>query len=201
MKLFNSKLSLFLTLIVYLFTLPVLAQEKGKNMALHATFKTSKGVIEIDLTPEKTPISVLNFVNLADRGYYNGLSFHRVIANFMIQGGDPVGNGTGGPGYNFKDEFDDSLRHDKPGMLSMANAGPGTNGSQFFITHVATPWLDGKHSIFGQVTSGQEVVDAIAQGDKIDSITITGDWKSLADAHKDQLAQWNAVLDQKFPKK
>ena len=168
-------------------------------MSLHATFKTSKGVIEIDLNPEKTPITVLNFVNLATRGYYDGLNFHRVIPDFMIQGGDPFGNGTGGPGYNFKDEFDDSLRHEKPGMLSMANAGPGTNGSQFFITHVPTPWLDGKHTIFGHVTTGQDVVDAIKQGDKIESVTITGDWKDLAASHQAQLDEWNAVLDKKFP--
>jgi peptidyl-prolyl cis-trans isomerase B (cyclophilin B) len=201
MKLSTHKIWLLLTLVAYLFTLPLSAQEKGKTMSLHATFKTSKGVIEIDLTPEKTPITVLNFVNLVDRGYYNGLSFHRVIPNFMIQGGDPFGNGTGGPGYKFGDEIDPSLRHDRPGVLSMANAGPGTNGSQFFITHLETPWLDGKHAVFGFVTTGQDVVNAIAQGDKIDTVTITGDWKALAEAHKAQLDQWNAVLDKNFPRK
>ena len=201
MKLFRSKLWLFLTIALYFSTSTLYAEDKGKTMSLHATFKTSKGVIEIDLNPEKTPITVLNFVNLATRGYYDGLNFHRVIPDFMIQGGDPFGNGTGGPGYNFKDEFDDSLRHEKPGMLSMANAGPGTNGSQFFITHVPTPWLDGKHTIFGHVTTGQDVVDAIKQGDKIESVTITGDWKDLAASHQAQLDEWNAVLDKKFPRK
>ena len=122
-----------------------------------------------------------NFVNLAARGYYDGLRFHRVIANFMIQGGCPRGTGTGGPGYQFEDEFDPSLRHDRPGRLSMANAGPGTNGAQFFITHVPTPWLDDNHSIFGEVagSADQAVVDAIAQGDSIESVSIEGDADAL----------------------
>ena len=168
---------------------------------LNATIETSKGKIELELYPDKAPVTVANFVNLAERGYYNGLKFHRVIDNFMIQGGDPFGNGTGGPGYQFKDEFDPSLRHDGPGMLSMANAGPGTNGSQFFITHVATPWLDGKHSIFGKVKSGQMVVDSIKQGDLIQKITITGDSSGLMTAQKANIDAWNKVLDAKFPKK
>jgi peptidyl-prolyl cis-trans isomerase B (cyclophilin B) len=135
---------------------------------LTAEIKTNKGTIEVALTPDKTPITVANFVNLAQKGFYNDVSFHRVIPDFMVQGGDPTGTGAGGPGYRFEDEFDPSLRHTGPGVLSMANAGPGTNGSQFFITHVATPWLDGKHSVFGRVIKGQEVVDAIKQGDKIE---------------------------------
>ncbi|HJP36672.1 MAG TPA: peptidylprolyl isomerase, partial [Gammaproteobacteria bacterium] len=126
-----------------------------------------------------------------------GLSFHRVISNFMIQGGCPLGTGTGGPGYNFEDEFNPSLKHDKPGVLSMANAGPGTNGSQFFITHLPTPHLDGKHSVWGEVVGSedQEVVNAIEGGDKIESVTIEGDTAALFESMKDRLAEWNAVLD------
>ncbi|MFM1848534.1 MAG: hypothetical protein RL417_2008 [Pseudomonadota bacterium] len=168
---------------------------------LTATIETSKGTIEIALTPDKTPVTVANFVNLASRKYYDGLMFHRVIPDFMIQGGDPEGSGRGGPGYTFKDEFDPSLRHSGPGVLSMANAGPGTNGSQFFITHVATPWLDGKHSVFGKVTKGQEVVDAIQQGDKITKVTITGDSDSVLKSAGAQVEQWNAVLDKRYPRK
>ena len=149
---------------------------------LYAQFLTTRGEIVARLEFEKTPLTVANFVGLSEgakrsnRGagvrFYDGLAFHRVIPDFMIQGGDPQGNGMGGPGYDFPDEFDPSLRHARPGVLSMANAGPGTNGSQFFITHIATPWLDGKHTVFGQVVSGQEVVNAIVQGDRIDSLTI-----------------------------
>jgi FKBP-type peptidyl-prolyl cis-trans isomerase len=150
---------------------------------MFAKFETSKGVIYTTLEFEKTPITVANFVGLAEGTqhnerkadgvpYYNGLVFHRVIPNFMIQGGCPLGNGTGDPGYKFDDEIDPSLKHTGPGILSMANAGPGTNGSQFFITHVATPWLDGKHTVFGHVVEGQSVVDAIAQNDSLKSVTI-----------------------------
>jgi peptidyl-prolyl cis-trans isomerase B (cyclophilin B) len=138
-----------------------------------ATFNTDRGVIKIQLHADKTPKTVANFEKLVNQGFYNGLKFHRVIADFMIQGGCPQGTGTGGPGYKFADEFHPELKHDGPGVLSMANAGPNTNGSQFFITHVATPWLDGKHSVFGKVIEGQDVVNAVRQGDKISSITIT----------------------------
>ena len=134
--------------------------------------ETSMGSITIELFKEKAPITVRNFLGYVKDGYYDGLTFHRVIKDFMIQGGDPQGNGSGGPGYKFPDEFDASLKHDAPGVLSMANSGPGTNGSQFFITHVPTPWLDGKHSVFGQVTQGQEVVNAIEQGDVMLSVRI-----------------------------
>ncbi len=164
---------------------------------LKAVFDTSKGKINVTLFAEKVPYTVASFANLAKRGYYNGLIFHRVIADFMIQGGCPDGTGRGGPGYNFDDEFDSALVHDKPGILSMANAGPGTNGSQFFITHGATPWLDGKHSVFGCVVSDddQKVVDAIAQDDVINSLTIEGDTATLFEQTKDKIAEWNSVLD------
>ena len=119
----------------------------------------------------------------------------------MVQTGDPLGTGTGGPGYKFEDEFDDSLKHTGPGILSMANAGPGTNGSQFFITHVETAWLDGKHSVFGKVTSGQDVVNQIAQGDVIKDVKIIGNFQALLDAKKDRISEWNKILDQKYPKK
>lgn len=163
---------------------------------IYAKFTTSKGVILVKLTHDLTPGTVGNFVGLAEgqlensthpmgKPYYNGMKFHRVIPDFMIQGGCPQGTGVGGPGYQFDDEFHPELRHDKPGVLSMANAGPGTNGSQFFITHVETPWLDGKHTVFGHVVEGQDVVDAVAQGDIIEALEIVrvGD-----DAQK-----WNAV--------
>ncbi|MAV34349.1 MAG: peptidylprolyl isomerase [Planctomycetaceae bacterium] len=138
-----------------------------------ATITTNRGDIVIELHQDKTPNTVKNFVELAEKGFYNGLTFHRVIADFMIQAGCPEGTGTGGPGYQFDDEFHSDLRHDGPGVLSMANAGPNTNGSQFFITHVATPHLDGKHSVFGRVLAGQKVVDAVAQGDRMESVTIS----------------------------
>ena len=164
---------------------------------MRATIQTNKGSIELDLHYDKTPLTVANFVNLAQRGYYDGVSFHRVIANFMVQGGDPTGTGAGGPGYRFEDEFDASLRHDKPGILSMANAGPGTNGSQFFITHVPTPHLDGNHSVFGVVAgpASQQVVDSIRQGDTIESISIEGDSEALLASHQDRVAEWNRILD------
>jgi len=147
---------------------------------LYAIMNTSKGTIVLELYFQKAPMTVCNFVGLAEgtldaakgKKFYDGLSFHRVIPNFMIQGGDPLGNGTGGPGYKFPDEFDGSLKFEGAGVLAMANSGANTNGSQFFITHVATPWLDGKHTIFGHVVEGQDVVNAVAQGDKIVSVKI-----------------------------
>jgi len=163
---------------------------------IYAKFNTPKGEILVKLTYDKTPGTVGNFVALAEgnmentsrpqgKPYYDGLKFHRVIADFMIQGGCPLGTGTGDPGYKFDDEFHPDLTHDGPGVLSMANAGPGTNGSQFFITHVATPWLDNKHTVFGHVEQGQEVVDAIAQGDKIESLEIV--------RVGDEAQNWNAI--------
>jgi len=163
---------------------------------MQAHIKTNKGTIKLNLFYDKTPITVSNFVNLANRGYYNNLSFHRVINDFMVQGGCPIGTGTGGPGYNFSDEFHPELRHDQPGVLSMANAGPGTNGSQFFITHVETPWLDNNHTVFGKVIDNddQDIVNSIVQNDMIESIEIIGDLKS--DENIDNLlASWNKILD------
>jgi len=142
---------------------PEMALDLKKNYS--AVIHTDVGELVVKMHAQQTPITVNNFVFLARQGFYDGVIFHRVIADFMVQGGDPTGTGRGGPGYKFKDEFDPTLRHDKPGVLSMANAGPGTNGSQFFITHVPTPWLDGKHSVFGQVVSGMDVVNAIPERD------------------------------------
>lgn len=160
------------------------------------TIKTNKGDIHLNLFDNKTPITVASFVNLAQKGFYNGLTFHRVIDNFMIQGGCPSGTGTGGPGYKFQDEFVPELKHSKPGILSMANAGPGTNGSQFFITHVPTPWLDGKHTVFGEVVGpeDQKVVDSIVKGDKIESVVVEGDTSALFELVRPQVDKWNAVL-------
>ena len=138
-----------------------------------ATFKTAKGDIVVELFAKQVPNTVNNFVFLARDGFYDNITFHRVIADFMAQGGDPTGTGRGDPGYKFADEFDPSLRHDKPGILSMANSGVDTNGSQFFITHVPTPHLDGKHSVFGQVTEGMDVVLSLANGDALTTIEIT----------------------------
>lgn len=138
-----------------------------------ATIETSKGTIRLQLHDDKTPKTVANFEKLTTDGFYDGLKFHRVIPNFMVQAGFPQGTGTGGPGYQFDDEFHADLKHDGPGIVSMANAGPGTNGSQFFITHVETSWLDGKHSVFGRVLEGQDIVDAIEQGDVMEKVTIS----------------------------
>jgi peptidyl-prolyl cis-trans isomerase B (cyclophilin B) len=162
-------------------------------MSLTATFDTERGPIKVELAPDKAPLTVANFVNLAQRGFYDGLNFHRVINDFMIQGGCPEGSGRGGPGYRFEDETGSGLRHER-GVLSMANAGPNTNGSQFFITHVATPWLDGKHTVFGKVVDGMDVVDKVAQGDKIKSVKIEGDADAALAAKADRVADWNRIL-------
>ncbi|SRR5579862_2807147 len=165
---------------------------KMDNIRIKMT--TDKGEIDLTLFPSKAPLTVANFLNLAKKGYYDGLTFHRVIPNFMIQGGDPTGTGSGGPGYQFEDEFSPDLRFDKPGKLAMANAGPATNGSQFFITHVPTAWLNGKHTIFGEVTKGQDIVNAIQQGDKIKGIQVLDSTDALFAAEAGPLAKWNAVL-------
>ena len=160
---------------------------------LIANFNTARGPIRVRLFADKAPLTVANFVNLAKKGFYNGLNFHRVIPDFMVQGGCPKGTGTGGPGYKFEDEPRPDLRHDKPGVLSMANAGPGTNGSQFFITHVPTPWLDRKHTVFGEVIGGEDqaVVNAVKGGDRIESISIEGDADALLAAHSARIAEWD----------
>ena len=138
----------------------------------NCTISTSRGDIQLELYADKVPNTVANFVKLVADGFYDGLSFHRVIDDFMVQTGCPEGSGRGGPGYQFEDEFDAELRHDAPGILSMANSGPNSNGSQFFITHVATPWLDDKHSVFGRVTDGQDVVNAVEQGDIMNKVSV-----------------------------
>lgn len=165
-------------------------------MTIQATIKTNKGDIKLNLHDDKAPITVANFVNLAQKGFYDDLSFHRVINDFMIQGGCPIGTGTGNPGYRFEDEIDPSLKHEKPGILSMANAGPGTNGSQFFITHVATPWLDGKHTVFGEVqsVSDMDIVNKIEGEDDIKTIEVSGDVDSLLSNQADRVKEWNQHL-------
>ncbi len=164
--------------------------------AASAVIETSKGTINVRLFPEQAPVTVASFANLAGRGYYDGLNFHRVIADFMVQGGCPHGSGTGGPGYRFEDECSPERSHDAPGKLSMANAGPATNGSQFFITHIETPWLDGKHTVFGEVMSDgdQAVVNSIGQGDDIVSIRVSG-VDGLMEDQSGRIDQWNEVLD------
>lgn len=168
---------------------------------IKAVMETTKGNIRLKLFADKTPFTVANFVNLIQRQFYKGLPFHRVIENFMIQGGCPRGNGTGAPGYRFEDEIVHSLKHDKPGILSMANSGPGTNGSQFFITHASTPWLDGKHTVFGVVVDreDQKVVDKIAKGDKIVNVTIQGDVSVLMKNTQAKVDEWNVAIDKNFP--
>lgn len=165
------------------------------SAGLTAVIETSKGDIHLKLFSD-APLTVCNFVNLAQHDFYKDLKFHRVISDFMIQGGCPEGSGRGGPGYRFEDEVKTGLRHDRPGILSMANAGPGTNGSQFFITHGATPWLDGKHTVFGVVVGDEDqaVVNAISQGDKIHNIRIEGDASALLASHQSRIDEWNRHL-------
>ena len=175
--------------------------DEALGNGIFARITTSRGDIVVRLEYQKTPLTVCNFIALAEgtmanttgKRFYDGLTFHRVIADFMIQGGDPLGNGTGGPGYQFPDEIDPTLRHNKPGILSMANSGPGTNGSQFFITHKETPWLDGLHTVFGEVVQGQQVVDAIRQGDRIQRVTIIRNGAS-AIAFKADQASFDSLL-------
>ena len=164
---------------------------------MKATIKTTRGDINLDLFQDKAELTVANFVNLSQKRFYNNLTFPRVIEDFMIQGGCPIGTGTGDPGYKFKDEFHQDLKHDQPGMLSMANSGPNTNGSQFFITHVATPWLDKKHSVFGRVSGSgsQEVADSIRQGDVIEAIEIDDDIEFDPDVQK-SVDGWNKIIEE-----
>ncbi|HRX84266.1 MAG TPA: peptidylprolyl isomerase [Phycisphaerae bacterium] len=190
---------LLVALLALMATQVVVAEETGDNTSstsdkVYAVIDTNRGEIKLELYTEKAPLTCTNFINLVKHDFYDGLTFHRVIKDFMIQGGDPEGNGTGGPGYTFKDEFDPDLRHSGPGVLSMANSGPNTNGSQFFITHKATPWLNDRHSVFGQVVEGQDVVNAIEQGDTIKDIKIEGDTSALMKAHADQVKEWDEIL-------
>ena len=164
---------------------------------LVAIINTSKGVIEAELNDRAAPTTVANFINLAIRGFYDGLTLHRVERNFMVQGGDPLGNGSGGPGYRFAGEI--ILKHNQPGILSMANSGPGTDGSQFFLTHLATPHLDGLHSVFGKVINGQSVIYDIRRRDVINSISIQGDPTNLFKRKAEDLETWNNTLDLNYP--
>ncbi|MDC1436388.1 peptidylprolyl isomerase [Gammaproteobacteria bacterium] len=180
------------------FNLQLQAQAQEKDPAeLYAVIETDRGTLEFLLYKSVAPITVANFVNLATRGYYDGLSFHRVIDDFMAQGGDPFGDGSGGPGYNFEDEI--RMRHNQDGILSMANSGPNTNGSQFFITHVATPHLNGLHTVFGKIHSGRELIRSLRVGDTINSITIEGNVRAFLESRSDRVYQWNVVLDERFP--
>jgi peptidyl-prolyl cis-trans isomerase B (cyclophilin B) len=186
-----------LTVIAIPTTLIAAEESQTSNMKeIPIKIITDKGDISIVLFADEAPVTVANFLNLSKQGYYDGLKFHRVIKDFMIQGGDPTGTGMGGPGYKFEDEVKTGRKFNKPGILAMANAGPGTNGSQFFITHVPTPWLKGKHTIFGEVTEGQDVVNAIKQGDKIQRIEIldTAASDAAIEAMADRVADWNSKL-------
>lgn len=200
----NSKIISLLLLLSMVFITSCSGKKYDLENGLYAVMNTSKGEIILSLEYEKTPLTVTNFIALAEGkmtkatrkgNYYDGLKFHRVIADFMIQGGCPLGNGTGDPGYKFADEIDQSLKHDKAGILSMANSGPATNGSQFFITHVPTPWLDGKHTVFGHVVKGQDIVNSIAQDDLINTVEIVR-IGSKAKAFKADQKSFNKLEDE-----
>ncbi|BBM48092.1 peptidylprolyl isomerase [Leptotrichia wadei] len=175
----------------------------SKEYKMKVKIMTDKGDININLLPEKSPVTVANFVNLAKKGYYDGLKFHRVIDNFMAQGGDPTGTGAGGPGYRFEDEVDNGLNFSKSGKLAMANAGPGTNGSQFFITTVPTEWLNGNHTIFGEVVSDDDlkVVKKLSNGDVMKKVVVEGDVDAFLKTQKNRVDSWNKILKQNFPNK
>ena len=184
-------LRLVLVLVLSGLSISVMAQP------LRAVIDTSKGEIVVQLNERAAPTTVANFANLAMRGFYDGLTFHRVERNFMVQGGDPLGNGTGDAGYKFSGEI--VLHHNQPGIISMANSGPGTDGSQFFLTHLATPHLNGKHSVFGKVLSGMPVVNQLRRRDTIISIVIEGNTSPLFERRRARLDEWNAILDAGFP--
>ena len=175
----------------------------SKEYKMKVKIMTDKGDININLLPEKSPVTVANFVNLAKKGYYDGLKFHRVIDNFMAQGGDPTGTGAGGPGYQFEDEVDNGLNFSKSGKLAMANAGPRTNGSQFFITTVPTEWLNGNHTIFGEVVSDDDlkVVKKLSNGDVMKKVVVEGDVDAFLKTQKNRVDSWNKILKQNFPNK
>ena len=196
-----KRVSLLMLSILMMMTVAV--QSYSKEYKMKVKIITAKGDVNINLLPDKSPVTVANFVNLAKKGYYDGLKFHRVIDNFMAQGGDPTGTGAGGPGYQFEDEVNNGLNFSKPGKLAMANAGPGTNGSQFFITTVPTEWLNGNHTIFGEVASEADldVVKKLSNGDVMTKVVVEGDVDAFLKTQKNRVDSWNKTLKQNFPNK
>lgn len=196
-----KRVSLLMLSILMMMTVAV--QSYSKEYKMKVKIITAKGDVNINLLPDKSPVTVANFVNLAKKGYYDGLKFHRVIDNFMAQGGDPTGTGAGGPGYRFEDEVNNGLNFSKPGKLAMANAGPGTNGSQFFITTVPTEWLNGNHTIFGEVASEADldVVKKLSNGDVMTKVVVEGDVDAFLKTQKNRVDSWNKTLKQNFPNK
>lgn len=192
-----------LLMLSFLFMMTVGVQSYSKEYKMKVKIVTAKGDVNINLLPDKSPVTVANFVNLVKKGYYNGLKFHRVIENFMAQGGDPTGTGMGGPGYQFEDEVNNGLNFSKAGKLAMANAGPGTNGSQFFITTVPTEWLNGNHTIFGEVVSDADldVVKKLSNGDVMTKVVVDGDVEAFLKTQKNRVDSWNKTLKQNFPNK
>ena len=196
-----KRVSLLMLSILMMMTVAV--QSYSKEYKMKVKIITAKGDVNINLLPDKSPVTVANFVNLVKKGYYDGLKFHRVIDNFMAQGGDPTGTGAGGPGYRFEDEVNNGLNFSKPGKLAMANAGPGTNGSQFFITTVPTEWLNGNHTIFGEVASEADldVVKKLSNGDVMTKVVVEGDVDAFLKTQKNRVDSWNKTLKQNFPNK
>ena len=196
-----KRVSLLMLSILMMMTVAV--QSYSKEYKMKVKIITAKGDVNINLLPDKSPVTVANFVNLAKKGYYDGLKFHRVIDNFMAQGGDPTGTGMGGPGYQFEDEVNNGLNFSKAGKLAMANAGPGTNGSQFFITTVPTEWLNGNHTIFGEVVSDADldVVKKLSNGDVMTKVVVEGDVDAFLKTQKTRVDSWNKTLKQNFPNK
>lgn len=196
-----KRVSLLMLSILMMMTVAV--QSYSKEYKMKVKIITTKGDVNINLLPDKSPVTVANFVNLAKKGYYDGLKFHRVIDNFMAQGGDPTGTGMGGPGYRFEDEVNNGLNFSKAGKLAMANAGPGTNGSQFFITTVPTEWLNGNHTIFGEVVSDADlaVVKKLSNGDVMTKVVVEGDVDAFLKTQKTRVDSWNKTLKQNFSNK
>ena len=196
-----KRVSLLMLSILMMMTFAV--QSYSKEYKMKVRIITAKGDVNINLLPDKSPVTVANFVNLAKKGYYDGLKFHRVIDNFMAQGGDPTGTGAGGPGYRFEDEVNNGLNFSKAGKLAMANAGPATNGSQFFITTVPTEWLNGNHTIFGEVVSDDDlkVVKKLSNGDVMKKVVVEGDVDAFLKTQKNRVDSWNKTLKQNFPNK
>lgn len=196
-----KRVSLLMLSILMMMT--VVVQSYSKEYKMKVKIITAKGDVNINLLPDKSPVTVANFVNLAKKGYYDGLKFHRVIDNFMAQGGDPTGTGMGGPGYRFEDEVNNGLNFSKAGKLAMANAGPETNGSQFFITTVPTEWLNGNHTIFGEVASEADldVVKKLSNGDVMTKVVVEGDVDAFLKTQKNRVDSWNKTLKQNFPNK